>query len=150
MNYPAASGRGIYIGKRILLGNQKIFRILLVLSLILCIFANSVTAKACFCGEACLHSLQNTAKTRSSSPFHHRCSGTHCKSCNFEDGQTLQAKNSSPPTGNLNILDTSLIIFFLTDYHCDNYTITIFYPQNDAFLKFQSSTIYILNRSLLI
>ena len=135
---------------RILLVKLRIFKTLIVIFISLCIFANSVTAKACFCGEACLHSLQNTAKTRASSPFHHRCSGTHCKSCNFEDGQTLQARNSSTPTGNLNILDTSSIVLFLTDYHPDSYTITIYYPQNDAFLKFQSSTIYILNRSLLI
>lgn len=135
---------------RILLVKLRIFKTLIVIFISLCIFANSVTAKACFCGEACLHSLQNTAKTIASSPFHHRCSGTHCKSCNFEDGQTLQARNSSTPTGNLNILDTSSIVLFLTDYHPDSYTITIYYPQNDTFLKFQSSTIYILNRSLLI
>ena len=133
-----------------MLANQKIFRIFLVLFLTSCIFANSVTAKACFCGEACLHRLQNTAKTRPISTFHHRCLGTHCKSCNFEDAQTLQAKSSSTATGNLDILDTPLIILFSSDYHSDNYAITIFYPQNDAFLKFQSSTIYILNSSLLI
>jgi hypothetical protein len=133
-----------------LLANQKIFRILPVLFLILSIFGNNVTAKACFCGEACLHSLQNTAKTRSNSPFHHRCLRTHCKSCNFEDAQTLQAKNFSTATGKLDILDTPLIILFSSDYHSDNDTITIFYPQNNTFLKFQSSTIYILNRSLLI
>jgi hypothetical protein len=140
----------IYIGNRILLANQKIFRILLVLFLVLCIFANSVTAKACFCGEACLNSLQNTAKTKSSSPFHHRCLGTHCKSCNFEDRQTLQARNSFTPTGNLDILDTPLMILILSDYHPDSDTITIFYPQDNTFLNFQSSTIYILNSSLLI
>ena len=133
-----------------MLANQKIFGILLVLFLIFSIFGNNVTAKACFCGEACLHSLQNTAETRSNSPFHHRCLGTHCKSCNFEDAQTLQAKNFSTATDNLNILDTPLIILCLSDYHSDNDTITIFYPQNDAFLKFQSSTIYILNSSFLI
>jgi len=142
--------RSIYIGKKILLANQKIFRILPVLFLILSIFGNNVTARVCFCGEACLHSLQNTAKTRSNCPFHHRCLGTHCKSCNFEDSQTLQAKNSSTSTCNLDILDTPLIILFSSDYHSDNDAITIFYPQNDAFLKFQSSTIYILNSSLLI
>ena len=133
-----------------MLANQKIFRILLVLFLTSCIFTNSVTAKACFCGEACLHSLQNTAKTRSNSPFHHRCLGINCKSCNFEDGQTLQAKNASNATGNLDILNTPLMILVLGDYHPDNYAITIFYPQNNTFLKFQYSTIYILNRSLLI
>jgi len=135
---------------RILLVKLRIFKTLIVIFISLGIFANGVMAEACFCGEVCLHSLQNTAKTRAGSPFHHRCSGTHCKSCNLEDGQTLQATNFSTPTGKLNILDTPLIILFLTDYHPDSYTITIYYPQNDAFLKFQSSTIYILNRSLLI
>jgi hypothetical protein len=135
---------------RILLVKLRLFKTLIVLFISLGIFANSVMAKACFCGESCLHNLQNTTKTRSNLPFHHRCLGTHCKSCNFEDGQTLQAKNSSTATGNLNILDTPLIILFSSDYHSDNYAFTIFYPQNDAFLKFQFSTIYILNSSLLI
>ena len=142
--------RSIYIGKKILLANQKIFRILPVLFLILSIFGNNVMARVCFCGEACLHSFQNTAKTRSNSTFHHRCLGTHCKSCNFEDAQTLQAKNSSIATGNLDILGTPLMILVLSDYHPDSDTITIFYPQNNTFLNFQSSTIYILNSSLLI
>ena len=133
-----------------MLENKKIFRILPVLFLILSIFGNNVTARVCFCGEACLHSFQNTAKTRSSFPFHHRCLGINCKSCNFEDGQTLQAKNASNATGNLDILNTPLIILFLSDYHPDSDTFTVFYPQNNTFLKFQFTTIYILNRSLLI
>jgi len=135
---------------RILLVKLRIFKTLIVIFISLGIFANGVMPEACFCGEACLHSLQDKTTASTGSPFHHRCSGTHCKSCNLEDGQTLQATNSFTPTGNLNILDISLIMSFLTDCHSDNYTITIYYPQNDAFLKFQSSTIYILNRSLLI
>jgi len=135
---------------RILLVKLRIFKTLLVIFVILGIFSNGVMAEACFCGEACSHSLQGKTTTSTGSPFHHRCSETHCKSCNLEDGQTLQATNSSTPTDNLNILDTSLIILFLTDYHSDNHTIINFYPQNGAFLKFQSSTIYILNLSLLI
>lgn len=141
--------KSIYIGKRILLGNQKILRILLVLVLILCIFASSVTAKACFCGEACLNSLQNTAKTRSSSPFHHRCLGTHCKSCNFEDRQTLQARNSCTPTGKLKTLDTSFLLYILTDFPPENHIIKGSCPRICASLKVQSSPIYIQNLSLL-
>ena len=128
----------------------RIFKTLLVIFIILGIFANGVMAEACFCGEACSHSLQGKTTTSKGSPFHHRCSGTHCKSCNLEDGQTLQATNSPTPASNLNILDTSLIILFLTDYYSDNPTIINFHPQNDTFLKLQSSTIYILNLSLLI
>jgi len=128
----------------------RIFKTLLVIFIILGIFANGVMAEACFCGEACSHGLQVKTTTSTGSPFHHRCSGTHCKSCNLEDGQTLQATNSPAPAGNLNILDTSLIILFLTDYYSDNHVVINFYPQNDTFVKLQSSTIYILNLSLLI
>jgi hypothetical protein len=135
---------------RNLLVKLRMFKTLIVIFISLCTFTNGVMAEACFCRGACLHSLQDKTTASTGSPFHHRCSETYCKSCNLEDGQTLRATNSFTPTGNLNILDTSLIILFLTDHHCDNCTIKIFYPQNDAFLKFQSSTIYILNRSLLI
>jgi hypothetical protein len=134
---------------RILLVKLRIFKTLIVIFITLGTFANGIMAEACFCGGACLHSLQDKT-TSTGSPFHHRCLGTHCKSCNFEDGQTLQAKNSSTPTSNIDIPDTPLMILFLSDYHPNNDTITIFYPQNNTFLKFQSSTIYILNRSLLI
>ena len=132
---------------RFLLVKLRIFKTLLVIFIILGIFANGVMAEACFCGEACSHSKTTTS---TGSPFHHRCSGTHCKSCNLEDGQTLQATNSPTPASNLNILDTSLIILFLADYYSDNPTILNLYPQNDTFIKLQSSMIYILNLSLLI
>jgi len=135
---------------RIFLLKLRKFKPLLVIFIILGIFANGVMAEICFCGKACSHSLQDKTKTSTGYPFHHRCSGTHCKSCNLEDGQTLQATNSPTPASSLNILDTSLIILFLTDYYSDNPTIINFYPQNDTFLKLQSSTIYILNLSLLI
>ena len=135
---------------RIFLVKLRIFKTLLVIFIILGIFANGVMAETCFCGEACSHSLQGKTTTTTGSPFHHRCSGVHCKSCNLEDGQTLQATNSSTPASNLNILDTSWIILFLTDYYSENHTIISFYPQNDTLLKLQSSMIYILNLSLLI
>ncbi len=136
---------------RIHLVKLRTFKTLLILFIILGIFANGAMAESCFCGEACLHSLQDKTKTSKGSPFHHRCSGTHCKSCNLEDGQTLQAANSSTPTGNLNILDTSaIIIFYFTDHYSDNQIIMSFCSQNDAFLNFQSAPTYILNLSLLI
>jgi len=135
---------------KIFLVKLRIVKTLLVIIIILGIFANGVMAETCFCGEACSHSLQGKTTTTTGSPFHHRCSGVHCKSCNLEDGQTLQATNSSTPASNLNILDTSWIILFLTDYYSENHTIISFYPQNDTLLKLQSSMIYILNLSLLI
>ena len=136
---------------RIHLVKSRIFKTLLTLFIILGIFANGAMAEACFCGKACLHSLQDKTKTSKSSPFHHRCPGTHCKSCNLEDGQTLQVANSSTPTSNLIIFDTSSIIkFYFTDDHSDNQIIMSFCFQNDAFLNFQSAPTYILNLSLLI
>jgi hypothetical protein len=136
--------------EKILLRNLRILRIFLALFLILGIFVNSVMAEACFCGEACLHSLQNKAKTRSSFPFHNRCSGGNCKSCNLEYGQTLKAKNLSTPTDSLKSLEPSFVIFFLTNLHFDQHMIEDFCTRLYAFLKFQYSPIYIQNLSLLL
>ncbi len=132
------------------MGNLRVFRMLLVLFLALGIFANGVMAEACFCGEACLHGLQDKAKTRVSSPFHNRCSGSHCNSCNLEDGQTLKAANSSTSTGNLIILDTSFIILILTDYHSNKQFIKGFCSRIYACVKVQSSPTYLQNLSLLL
>ena len=70
-----------------LLRSGKIFRLFFVKFLIIGLFANSLLPQACFCGEACLHGLQGEAKARKNFLFHNRCSGTQCKSCNFEDGE---------------------------------------------------------------
>ena len=131
-------------------GNLRAFRLLLVLLLTLGIFVNSVMAEACFCGETCIHGLQDKVNTRGSFPFHNRCSGTHCKSCNFEDGQTLKATNASPPTGNLETLDTSFTIFVGTDYHSNNHILNGFCPRIYTGIKVQSSPAYLQNLSLLL
>lgn len=136
--------------EKILLRNLSILRIFLALFLILGVFVNSVMAESCFCGEACLHSFQNKSKTRASFPFHNRCSGTNCKSCNFEYGQTLKAKNSSTPTDSFKSLELSFVMFFLTNLHFDHHIIEDFSTRLYAFLKFQSSPIYIQNLSLLL
>src|SRR5210317_1801455 len=91
-----------------LLKNVKIFRLFFVQFLIIGLFANSLVPQACFCGEACLHGLQGKAKASLSFLFHNRCSGTQCKSCNFEDVQTLKASNAARATEQLKTLSTTL------------------------------------------
>ena len=51
-------------GERILLGNLKTFKVLPILFLLLGVFANSVMAETCLCGEACSHDFQNNAKKK--------------------------------------------------------------------------------------
>ena len=83
--------------------------------LILGVFPNAVMAETCFCGKACSHSLQDKSKTNTRSPFHHRCSGVHCKSCDLEEGQALKAANSKNLTHNVKTLSTELILSALFD-----------------------------------
>ena len=131
------------------MGNLRTFRVLPVLFLLLGIFANSVMAETCFCGEACSHAFQKNVKKKVSFPFHNHCVGTHCKSCNSEDGQTLKARNSSSPTGNLKLHDTTLFVFTLTAYPSNNHIIKSFTARIYAFAKVQSSPHYLQNCSLL-
>ena len=134
---------------RILVRNLRTFRVLLVMFLLLGIFANSVMAEICFCGEACSHDFKDYVEKKANFPFHNHCVGSHCKSCNFEDGQTLKARNSSSPDGNLKLLDTTLLIFTLTAYHLDNHIIWGFTSDIYAFEKVQSLPLFLNNCSLL-
>jgi len=108
-------------GESILLGKLRIFKKLFILFLILGIFANGVMAETCFCGEACLHSLHAKAKTSASFPFHNHCVGTHCKSCNFEDGQTIKAAKSFTPPVTVKNVDATFIISVLLDCPSTNH-----------------------------
>jgi hypothetical protein len=132
----------------ILVEKLRIFKILLFILIILGVFANSALAEACFCGEACLHSFQDKTKTSTRFPFHHRCSGTHCDSCDLEKGQKLKAANSKIQTFNVNILDTAFILSTLFDYP-PNYPIL---KSFDSFYVYEiapSSPIYLQNLSIL-
>ena len=132
--------------------NLKTFKVLLVLFLLLGIFANSVMAEICFCGEACSHDFKNNVKKKVNFPFHNHCVGTYCKSCNFEDGQTMKAGNSSSPDGKLKLLDTTLLIFTLftlSVYLLDNHIIWGFTSDIYAFEKVQSLPLFLNNCSLL-
>lgn len=129
--------------------NLRTFRVLLVMFLLLGIFANSVMAEICFCGEACSHDLKDNVEKKANFPFHNHCVGSHCKSCNFEDGQTLKARNSSSPDGNLKLFDTTLLIFTLSAYHLDNHIICSSISDIYAFEKVLSLPLFLNNCSLL-
>jgi hypothetical protein len=132
----------------ILVEKLRIFKTLLFILIILGVFANSAWSEACFCGAACLHSFQDKAKTSTRSPFHHRCSGTHCDSCDLEKGQKLKAANSTTQTPNVKILDASFILSALFDYP-PNYAIL---KSFDSFYVYEiapSSPIYLQNLSIL-
>jgi len=126
----------------------RIFKTLLVIFIILGIFANGVMAEACFCGEACSHSLQVKTTTSTGSPFHHRCSGTHCDSCDLEKGQKLKAATPATQASYVKILDASFILSVLIDYPPT-------YPIFKGFDSFYvcetapSSPIYLQNLSIL-
>jgi hypothetical protein len=122
--------------------------VLPILFLVLGVFANSVMAETCLCGEACSHDFQNNAKKKAF-PFHNHCAGTHCKSCNFEDGQTLKAGKSFSPTHNLKSLDATPFIFILTAYLLNNHIIKGFTVRIYALAKVQSSPTYLQNLSIL-
>jgi hypothetical protein len=132
------------------LRNVKIFRLFFVQFLLIGLFANSLLPQACFCGEACLHGLQGKAKASLNFLFHNRCSGTQCKSCNFEDVQTLKASNAARATEQLKTLNTPFILSNFSNYQFNINLITIFFSRLNKYVKVQSSPTYLQNLSLLL
>jgi hypothetical protein len=95
-----------------------------------------------------LHGLQTKAKIKVNFLFHMRCSGTLCKSCDLEKGQTLKAANSAARTLNVKILDTAFILSTLLDYPSTYHILKDF----DTFCTCRaipSSPIYLQNLSIL-
>jgi hypothetical protein len=131
------------------MGKRKVLRQLLSLFLILGIHTSGMMAEACLCGQSCSHGLQeNRSEARVNSIFHKRCSGTNCKSCNVENGQTLKAANTSSPDSNFKIFDTAWIISVLVDYPSTNHILKSF-CSSYAFAKVPSIPTYLKNLSLL-
>ena len=118
--------------------------------LIIGLFANSLLPHACFCGEACLHGLQGTAKARPNFLFHARCSGTQCKSCNLEDVKTLKASNAARAAEQLKTLNTPFILSKFSDYQFNLNFIKIFFSRLNKYVKVQSAPTYLQNLSLLL
>ena len=98
--------------KKKLLRNLIPLRLFLIQFLIIGLLSNSVLHQACFCGKTCLHGLQGKANARPSIPFHARCSGTQCKSCNLEEAQTLKASNAAKSTEKIKTLNA----LYLSNY----------------------------------
>ena len=123
-------------------------KILVALLLAFGVFANSVLAEACFCGQACPHGLQAKAKLKVDFLFHMRCSGTLCKSCDMEKGQKLKAANSATQTYHVKTFDTVFILPAFLDFPS-----TYHIPKEfDAFYSYgiiPSSSIYLQNLSIL-
>ena len=131
-----------------LLRKGKIFSLFLVKFLIIGFFANSLLVQACFCGEACLHGIQGKAKTRPSFLFHNRCPGAQCKSCDFEDVQTLKASNIAHPTAKLKTFNTPFISFHFADCRFNVNFIKIFFSRLHKYVNVQSPPTYLQNLSL--
>ena len=133
-----------------LLRSVKIFRLFFVQFLIMGIFANSLLPQACFCGEACLHGLQGTVNDRQSIPFHNRCAGTHCTSCNVEDVQTIKLSKAAHSTVKLKTLNAPFILSNFSDHQYNFNFIKIFSFRLNKYLKVQSSPTFLQNLSLLL
>jgi len=120
----------------------------IVFFLLMGICTNSVMGEACFCGQACRHSLQSKLGAGVNSSFHMRCSGTNCKSCNIEEGQTLKAANTFTPTASAKIFDTTHVVSVFVDYPAVTHSqgaFGVFY----ACRTLPSFPIYLHTRSLL-
>jgi hypothetical protein len=128
---------------------RKIFGVLIPLVLILGIFSKGVMAEVCFCGQSCLHGPGEGSEARKNFPFHNRCSGGHCKSCNIEEGQTLKTANTSSPTGNVKIFDTTCTASLLIDYPSTIHNFQI-NGSSYACITVPSLPIYLKTLSLLI
>jgi len=127
----------------------KIFRLFFVQLIIMGLSANSLLPQACFCGEACLHGLQDTAKARQGFPFHNRCSGSQCKSCNAEDVKTIKLSNAAYSTAKLKTQNVPLILSNFPNYQPNVNFIKIFFLHPHKCLKVQFPT-YLQNLSLLL
>jgi hypothetical protein len=105
--------------------------------------------EACLCIEPCSFGLEDEIDAKENSPFHSHHTSAHCKSCNVEDGQTLKAAVSSTSIGNVKVLDTTFIIFNLTDYPSHNHIHKGFVPRLYSHGIVRSLPTYLQNLSLL-
>ena len=130
--------------------NLKKFKLFFIQFLILGLFATSLFPQSCFCGEVCLHGLQGRIKARLGFLFHTRCSGTQCKSCNFEDVQSLRASNAAHPMEKLNTLNAPFLLSNFSECQINLNFIKIFFFRPNRTVKVQSPPTYLQNLSLLL
>jgi hypothetical protein len=96
-------------------------KIVIALFLVFGIGLNGAMAEACFCGQACLHGLQNNSKKQVTPLFHNRCDGTNCQGCNVEEGQTLKTVALDKTTVNAKFFHAPHILSVLADYPLTNH-----------------------------
>ena len=100
---------------------RRPYKIFLAFVLVLGICVNGVLAEACFCGQVCLHGLQNKSVKQVKSLFHNRCNGTNCKGCSIENGQSLKTVSIDNSKGIAKISHTALVLSVLAD--CSSHTL---------------------------
>jgi len=125
---------------------RRIFYLLVASILVSGVFANSILAESCFCGQACMHGLQPKAKAFYR--LHMLCWGNSCKSCNLEKGRTVRAVNAEAQPLNVKTHDTPLRSPTLLDYPPDDYRLNGF-ESFHACATVPSSPIYLQKLSLL-
>ncbi len=133
-----------------LLRYVNIFRLFFIKFLIIGLFANSLLPQACFCGEACRHGLQGKETAGLIFLFHNRCSGTHCKSCNFEEIQTLRASNATHSKEIPKSLHTLYILSNYSDNQRNIHFIKVFFSRLESYVKVKFPPNYLQNLSLLL
>lgn len=152
-NKKSGCGNGIpleFKTEKSLMGYLRLFRLFLIQFLILGIFADSLLSQVCFCGETCRHGPRGTATAGQSFPFHTRCSGSQCTSCNAEDVQIIKLSNSGSWTAKLNIPGTPHILYCLPAYKSKLIFTRFFFTSPDKWIEVQFLPKYLQHRSLLI
>jgi hypothetical protein len=105
--------------------------------------------EVCFCGQSCSRGFGDRSEARKNSPFHNRCSGANCKSCNMEEGQTLKTAYASSQTGDVKPFDATCTTSFLIGYPFINPAFEDFYSSY-SYAAVSYLPIYLKNLSLLI
>lgn len=126
------------------------FRFLLVLLLIMAFFPSSVLSQVCFCGKNCLHDFQIKLSAHPEIPFHTRCAEAQCKSCKFEDAQSLKAAKNDHLTEKIKTFNSLLIISNFSDYQVGKNFIRSFTCYLFECVNFNSPPTYLKILSLLL
>jgi len=112
----------------------KLLRSLLCLVLVLAIHASGMTAELCLCvGDGSQGFLERSEPKRNHI-FHMRCTGSDCKGCSVEDGQSLKTANIPSSNADIRPLDASWGREIFSDSVSHSYIIKAFTPDY-AFLK---------------
>lgn len=132
--------------------NKKIvpFRLFVVISLIMALFPSSVLSQVCFCGKNCLHDFQIKVNEHPEIPFHARCAEAQCKSCRFEDAQSLKASKNDHLAEKIKTFNSLFIISNFLDHHVRNNLIRSFTCYLFECVNFQSPPTYLKILSLLL